>query len=104
MCDKDQRRKRYMADQSHKQKMEKKAKNRYRGYPQGIMWVDEKYVGGKWVPVKKPFAMRVHRSRHATRFSYYKRYSNKMIRRMKNLTLTKGGMYKKVFDYQWTVD
>ena len=104
MTDKEKRTKKYMEDQRHKKRLERMAKFKAKGYPTGAIWVEERYIGdGKWETVEKPFAMRTNKSRHSTRYSYFKNYSNRAVRRS-NQIIPKGNGYRKIFDYQWTVD
>lgn len=104
MSEKEKRIKKYMDDQRHKKRLERLAKSESCGYPAGAVWIDEiKDENGDWVPRKKPFAMRTHKSRHSTRYSYFKNYSNRAVRRH-NKAMSKGNGYRKVFDYKWTVD
>lgn len=104
MTDKEKRTRKYMQDQRHKKRLERLAKSEACRYPAGAIWIDERYVGnGKYEPVEKPFAMRTNKSRHSTRYSYFKNYSNRAVRR-NNQAMTKGNGYRKVFDYQWAVD
>jgi hypothetical protein len=104
MTDKEKRTKKYTADQRHKKRRERMAKSEACRYPAGAVWVDEMQdEDGNWVPRKKPFAMRTNKSRHSTRYSYFKNYSNRAIRRNNNM-IPNGNGYRKIFDYQWTVD
>lgn len=87
-------------DLRYKKKMKQKAKLYH-----GVYYCDEKCVHGKgFVPVRKPYCKRFYRDKHKNgRYSYYKTYSNRVVRRYKG-TIANGGAYKKVFDYWWTVD
>ena len=102
--DKEQRTQKYMQDQRHKKRLERMAKIECHRYPEGVVWVEERYVGnGEYEKVKKPFAIKTNKSKHATRYRYFKNYSNRVIRR-NNRVVPRGGSYKKEFDYKWTVD
>lgn len=104
MSDKEKRTKKYMEDQRHKKRLERMAKSECQRYPAGVVMVEERYVGnGEYEPVDKPYAIKTNKSKHAMRYSYFKNYSNRMIRR-NGKVLPKGGAYKKVFDYAWEVD
>ena len=100
---KEERTKKYMANQRHKKRLERMAKHECHRYPEGVTWVDERYDGGEWVPIEKPYAIKTSKSSHATRYGYFKRYSNRVIRRNKKVC-PRGSAYKKEFDYRWTVD
>ena len=101
---KEQRTKKYMQDQRHKKRLERLAKSEACRYPAGAIWVDTILdENGERAPREKPFAMRTNKSRHSTRYSYFKNYSNRVIRR-NNRAVVKGGAYKKEFDYKWAVD
>lgn len=63
-------------------------------------WVDWEEVDGKWMPVGKyikyPHDSEVRR--------YFKKYSNKKVRRAKYDDIPmKGNNYRKQFDYWWTL-
>ena len=104
MVNKEKRTKLYMQKERHKKRLERMAKVECKRYPAGVILVDERYVGdNKYEPLEKPFAIRANKSKNATRYKYFKKYSNKLIRR-KNRALVKGSSYKKEFDYKWTVD
>ena len=105
MLDKEKRTKRYMEDQRHKKRLERLAKSERHRCPAGAYMVDEmRDENGHLVPRNKPYAVRTNKSKNATRYKYFKNYSNRMIRRTKLDDIADGGMYKKMFDYWWTVD
>ena len=96
MTDKEKRTKKYMANQRHKRRLERLAKSESCRYPAGAVWVDEMLdENGDWVPRDKPFAMKTNKSRHSTRYSYFKNYSNRAVRRNKYYT-SKGNGYRKI--------
>lgn len=105
MLDKEKRTRKYMEDQRHKKRLERLAKNGSNRYPEGAYMVDERRdENGEWVPLEKPYAVKTNKSKHATRYRYFKNYSNRVIRRAKLDDIADGGSYKKMFDYWWTVD
>ena len=104
MIDKEKRTKKYMEDQRHKKRLERLAKSESRGYPAGAYIIDEKLdENGDYVPCE-PYAVRTRKGGRASRYSYFKNYANRVIRRAKLDDIADGGSYKKVFDYWWTVD
>lgn len=104
MFDKEKRTKKYMANQRHKKRLERLAQNESRGYPQGAYMVDEKLdENGTYVPCE-PYAVRIRKGGRTSRYSYFKNYSNRVIRRSKLDDISNGSSYKKIFDYWWTVD
>lgn len=63
-------------------------------------WVDWDEVDGKWMPVGK-YIKYPHNSEQR---NYFKRYSNRKVRRMKYDDIpTKGNGYRRQFDYWWTL-
>ena len=66
--------------------------------------MDEKYIGnGQWEPIEKPYVRKVYRSAGCKRYSYFKKHSNRQVRRYKN-RIPNGNGYRKIFDYQWEID
>lgn len=104
------------------------------GYPPPSYHIKEKWDKELrcYIPVEKSYYKRLYRGNHKTnRYKYYKKYSNKSVRRYglgsmiesidwyggndyydfiiyggnkHHGELKNGGSYKKVFDYWWTVD
>ena len=74
------------------------------GYPSPVWYKDEIYIRGYgYIENPKPYYKRLSRDNHkGGRFSYFKNYSNRQVRRY-NGELQNGGAYKKVFDYWYTV-
>lgn len=63
-------------------------------------WVDWDKVDGQWMPVGK-YIKYPHDSEMR---SYFKRYSNKKVRRTKDDNIQiKGNGYRRQFDYWWTL-
>ena len=85
----------------YKNKLKFQAEN-IMGYPSPV-W--SKGLNG-WTGNKDEilYYAKVYKSKHTVRYSYYKRYSNKKVRKYDIDVRLKGGAYKKVFDYWWTVD
>jgi hypothetical protein len=51
----------------------------------------------------KPYYKRLYKSKHANSVSsYFKRYSNKKVRRYKN-PISSGNTYRKIFDYWYEI-
>lgn len=48
----------------------------------------------------------INKSKHSVRYSYFKKVASKSVRHsgLEQLTGKQRGLYKKVFDYKWTVD
>ena len=74
-------------------------------YPSPVTYTDEIWVKGcRYVENPKPYYKRLYRGNHkSNRYSWYKKYANRCVRRYKG-ELHSGGSYKKVFDYWWSVD
>ena len=102
MTDKERRRRKYANDLRYKKKLERQAKE-IEYYPGPAYWVDERWVDGEYVPLEKPYARKNYKSSHAQRFSYYKKYSNRKVRRDKMTHFSKGNGVHKIFDYWYTV-
>lgn len=63
-------------------------------------WVDWDEVDGKWMPVGK-YIKYPHNSEQR---NYFKKYSNRKVRRMKYDDIPmKGNGYRRQFDYWWTL-
>lgn len=73
------------------------ASSRYSSIHSG--YVDWDYVDGIWSPVGKY----VKYSKNSNRQKFWKRYSNKIIRKGAIIGSGKGG-YKRCFDYKWEID
>ena len=86
----------------HKRRMKKLSKVSM--YPSGAYYVDEIWVEDKgYIENPKPYYKRYYRGNHkGSRFSFYKKHSNRQIRNYEG-RIPKGGSYKKCFDYWYTV-
>ena len=75
-------------------------------YLSPVIYTDEIYVKGEgWVDNPKPYYKKRYRDNHkGGRYKYYKKYSNRCVRRYKGEIHAKGNQYRKIFDYWWTVD
>lgn len=63
-------------------------------------WVDWDEVDGKWMPVGKY----IKYPNDSEARSYFKKYSNRKVRRTKYDDIqTKGNSYRRQFDYWWTL-
>lgn len=101
--DKEQRTKKYMMDIRHRNRHARLAREltHYRA-PYYLM--EEKYVGnGRWEIIEKPYVRKTYRSAGSQRYSYFKKHSNRQVRRYKD-NIPKGNGYRKIFDYQWEID
>ncbi len=65
----------------------------------GAVLVDRETGGAR----KKPFYRRYWRGSHNNRFRYWRRVSNRKVRRYKG-DVHSGGFYRKISAYWWTVD
>lgn len=92
-------------DQKHKNHLKFLAEN-IQYYPCPVIYTDEIYVKGEgWVDNPKPYYKRCYRDNHkGGRYKFYKKYSNRCVRRYKREIHSKGNQYRKIFDYWWTVD
>ena len=100
-------------DQKYKQHLKFLAEN-CKDYPSPAYPADENgnYIPGAewhiWFPDEEPkdivYYKRQYRAkRRWNRFAYYKKYSNRRVRRYKG-GIHKGGAYKKIFDYWYEAD
>lgn len=81
-----------------RQKFEKKKK--IGTYIYHACWVDWDEVDGKWMPVGKY----IKYPNDSEARNYFKRYSNRKVRRMKYDDIPmKGNGYRRQFDYWWTL-
>ena len=89
---------------SIEQKRRLKKLSKVTSYPSGAYYIDTIWVKGVGdIKNPKPYYKRYYRANHqGSRFHFYKNYSNRQVRRYKHI-LARGGAYKKVFDYWWTV-
>lgn len=73
--------------------------------PAGTYYKDEEWVKNVGlVKIPKPYYIRYYRGNHKwSRYRYYKKYSNRIVRRFGE-DIQNGSSYKKCFDYWWTVD
>lgn len=76
------------------------------GYPFPAIYTDEVWIRGQgYVENPKPYYKRCYRGNHkGNRYSSYKKYANRCVRRYKGEIYNKGNQYRKIFDYWWTVD
>lgn len=67
------------------------------------LWITKSFL--QWDDEEKNVAYykRCYRGNHnGNQYQFYKKYANKIVRRYKG-EISKGGSYKKCFDYRWTV-
>ena len=102
---KQKRRNRRERDQKHKNHLKFLAEN-IPGYPSSVMYTDEVWIRGQgYVENPKPYYKRCYRGNHkGNRYSSYKKYANRCVRRYKREIHNKGNQYRKIFDYWWIVD
>ena len=93
-------------DQKYKNHLKFLAEN-IQYYPSPAIYVDEIWVKGQgYIKNPKPYYKRLYHDNHSRGkglYKYYKKYSNRCVRRYKK-EIHSGGAYKKIFDYWWTVD
>lgn len=87
----------------HKKRMKELSK--VSSYPSGAYYVDEIWVKGVGrIENPKPYYKRYYRANHrGSRYSFYKNYANRQVRRYKD-NISRGSSYKKCFDYWYTVN
>ena len=92
----------YKRSCEHKKRMKKLSQ--HSSFFSGACYLDEVWITGiGYVKNPKPYYKRFYRGNHrGSRFSYYKKYANRQVRKYQDPILT-GGAYKKCFDYWWTV-
>lgn len=102
---KQKRRDKKECDQKYKSHLKFLSEN-VQYYPSPVIYIDEIYVKGEgWVDNPKPYYKRCYRDNHkGGRYKYYKKYSNRCVRRYKGEIHNKGNQYRKIFDYWYTVD
>jgi hypothetical protein len=100
MTDKEKRTKKYMADQRHRNRLKRAADERRNN---SAYWTDEEYFpDGHWEKTENSRAKKVYESSNCERYRYYKRISNRSVRRFGSY-IPKGNWYRKIFDYSWAV-
>jgi len=83
--------------QMKKQKFERAKKIATRTYNPAAGYVDWEYVNGELIPVGKY----VKYPKNSNKQQYFKRYSNKRVRR--SSLPSKGNAYRRCFNYWWTM-
>ena len=91
---KERHRKRRIMARRHKRRMMRIVT---RGFMPWVVYVDEACVDGVWKPVGKYVKL----PKNSNGKQYWKRHSNKVIRRRREVW--RGNQYRKCFDYQWTI-
>lgn len=102
---KQKRRSKIERDQKYKNHFKFLAEN-VQYYSAPVLYTEEIYVEGEGlVKNPKPYYKRCYRGNHkGNRYSLYKKYANRCVRRYKGEIHNKGNQYRKIFDYWWTVD
>ena len=75
-------------------------------YPSPVIYTDEIWISRQgYIENPKPYYKRYYQGNHkGNRYSFYKKYANRCVRRYKGEIHNKGNQYRKIFDYWWTVD
>lgn len=75
-------------------------------YPCPVIYTNEIWIKGYgYVENPKPYYKRLYRDNHkGGRYKYYKKHSNRQVRKYKGELHSKGNQYRKVFDYWWAVN
>lgn len=96
---KQKRRNKRERDQKYKKHLKDLSKNVHH-YPLPTIYIDKKYVKGEgWVENPKPYYKRCYRDNHkGGRYKYFKKSSNRCVRRYNREILFKGNQYRKIFD------
>lgn len=102
---KQKRRNKRERDQKHKNHLKFLAEN-VPYYPSPEIYRSEIYaMGRKYVEDLKPYYKRCYRGNHkGSRYKFYKKYSNRCVRRYKGEIHSKGNQHQKIMDYWWIVD
>lgn len=103
--DKQKRRNKRDRDQKYKNHLKFLAEN-IQYYPSPVIYTDKIYIEGEgWVDNPKPYYKRCYRDNHkGNRYKFFKKYSNRCVRRYKGEIHNNGNHYRKIFDYWWMVD
>lgn len=72
-------------------------------YRNGNDWIYGPHLCGHWEGNQFVFGSYVKHPQNASNKAFFKRVSNKKVRRNSGIP-TKGNGYRKVFDYWWTID
>lgn len=72
-------------------------------YPYPVIYVDTIKINGEYCNRKVPYYRREWESHGGLGRRFCKRMSNRCVRRYKG-GISKGGNYRKIYDYQWTLD
>lgn len=101
---KQKRRNKGERDQKYKNRLKFLAEN-IQGHPTPVIYTDEIWIGRKgYVENPKSYYKRLYRGNHKyNRYTFYKKHANRCVRRCKG-EIHSGSMYKKIFDYAYTVD
>lgn len=83
-----------------RRKMHRRTIKKYRD---GNHWIYGPYLHGHWEGDEFILGSYVKYPQNSSNKAFFKRVSNKMVRRSKDLP-PKGAGYRKVFDYWWTID
>lgn len=100
---KNKRRSKRQQNLKHRNHLKFLAEN-VQSYPPPVIYTDEIYTRQGWVKNPKPYYKRLYRGKHKhNRYKYYKKNANRCVRQYKG-EIYKGNMYRKIFDYWWSVD
>ena len=100
---KEKRRKRLKKTVFYKKKLER-LYHEAQGYPAPVRYIDERWYKWHTVQLEKPYYKREWRgNRKGNAYQYHKKAASKAVRRY-NKGISKGGNYKKLYDYWWNVN
>ncbi len=85
---------------AYRRNMHKKVIQKYRSQDD---WICGVYISGHWEGNEYILGSYVKRPKSSANKVFFKRVSNKKVRRNK-YALSKGNGYRKIFDYWWTID
>lgn len=95
------RRKRHFANQRHLKQLWKITQHHYIHPP--VLYVDFIRIEGSWHNRKVPYYRKNPPNHGGIGRRVSKKISNRRVRYYKN-GISKGGNYRKIFDYQWSID
>lgn len=91
------KRRQYMRYQRHLKQLWRIAR-----YPYPVLYVDEICINGKYCDRKVPYYRKESENHGGIGRRFCKKMSNKRIRHYKG-EISKGGNYRKIYDYQWMI-
>lgn len=73
-------------------------------YQDGHRWICGPYAKGHWEDDKYVLSSCIRHQQNSANKRFFKRVSNKKVRRRVNIMMPKGNGYRRIFDYKWTID